>query len=1178
MSKILGLDLGTNSIGWALINTEGEKIEGIGSHIFPAGVNYEKGKEISKNATRREKRQIRRQTFRRKRRKRKLAQILIKHKMFPDIIDLEMEITKENLDKNLKDFFAINPYESRAKAYNNEKLSLYELGRIFYQFAQRRGYKESLKTSSQEDEGKIYDGKPKEGIIGINQTRERIKEFGTLGNYLNNEDPHKTRLRNRYTTRNMYLNEFDIIWESQRKYYPEILTDELKNLLGNQENGILFYQRPLRSQKHLIGHCTFEPDKPRCPASAIPFEEFRMYQFINSIKHGESILNENDKQIAVELINSKDKKFDFKEFKKKLKLEKGTFNYKDDYKITGNRTISNFRKIFGKKRWDSMSDEEKGKVWHIKLFATNKEWLSKYARENWNLDEKATEKLLKFRYADDYANLSRKAINNILPYLKEGKLYNESVLLGGLQKVFGTKRWKTLPDEEKKTIEDTVTAIVGQKSEPGKETDKVKNFLREQFNLTDERLNKLYHHSFLERQENDIEKLPEPENLRNPIVQQALYELRKIVNEIIKDSGKPDIIKVELARELKLPKKIRDKIKFENMENEKRNDEVKKILDEYNKPHSRSNIQKVLLWKESNHTCPYTGEKIGVQELFDDGYVQIEHIIPYSISLNDSLQNKTLCLADENRAKGDRTPFQFYGSNDKKWNEVKNRAYKLFRDNYPKYKRFISKQNPDADEFISSQLNDTRYIAKAAKNYLKSVCSDVHVTQGTATALLRHYWGLDTILNEPINVEKIKDGEYYGAVNENNQFIEILKWDFENKEKDIENLKKKGKLLKGKVKDGMFYSYKTRNDHRHHAVDALTVALAKKSYLQKISTLKGRGLQNKDIVHKYEVPKPWKMFWEDANNAVQNILVSHKKADRVITKIKKPLFDFNGKPRKDKNGKIIFSRGEAARGELHKESVYGKHIGKDGKEYFHITKPLEGINTSSHINKIIDDGIKRIIINRLNELGVDTNKKKFSVPNNAFFDYDESGKKIPKIFLPNKNGKPVPVKKVRLKEFISKPERLKEINQYVNPRNNHHVAVYKNEDGKLFEKVVTFWEAVERVKQGLPVINKQPKDGSKFITSLQRNDMFLLGLDGDEYENYKVDTKMLGKYLYKVEALSSKYYEFRLHISADTKDENRPSYIRIQGFGTGITGWQSFNPIKVELSILGKIFSVMDND
>lgn len=298
MSKILGLDLGTNSIGWAFVDTNKSKIKGIGSRIFPMGVNLEKGHEVSKNATRREKRQTRRQTFRRKKRKRYIAAILQKQGMFPDESKLEQEITKKTLNKKLKIFFATNPYGCRAKAYMGEKLSLLEIGRIIYHFAQRRGYKESLKGMDKE-EGKLYEGKPKEGITGINLTKEKIAEHGTLGNYFYNEDPHKVRIRSRYTTRKMFLDEFEIIWKNQKKFYPDVLTEELKLKLGDPEKGLLFYQRPLRSQKHLIGHCTFEPDKPRCPVSAIPFEEFRMYQFINTIKHGEDSLNDEDRSTVM---------------------------------------------------------------------------------------------------------------------------------------------------------------------------------------------------------------------------------------------------------------------------------------------------------------------------------------------------------------------------------------------------------------------------------------------------------------------------------------------------------------------------------------------------------------------------------------------------------------------------------------------------------------------------------------------------------------------------------------------------------------------------------------------------------------------------------------------------------------------------------------------------------------
>ena len=207
----------------------------------------------------------------------------------------------------------------------------------------------------------------------------------------------------------------------------------------------------------------------------------------------------------------------------------------------------------------------------------------------------------------------------------------------------------------------------------------------------------------------------------------------------------------------------------------------------------------------------------------------MEHIVPYSVSLNDSIRNKTLCLADENRIKGDRTPFQFYGSAERKWEEVKNRAYKLFKTNYFKYKRFVSKDIPDLEDFISRQLNDTRYISKVAKEYLSSITHKVDVTQGSVTALLRHYWGLDTILNKPFEVTNFDDGDYYATMNAVGNLIEILKWNYETKKSDLSRLAKKGRVIEGYISESVLYPYKTRDDHKHHAIDALTVALTKRS-------------------------------------------------------------------------------------------------------------------------------------------------------------------------------------------------------------------------------------------------------------------------------------------------------------------------------------------------------------
>jgi CRISPR-associated endonuclease Csn1 len=198
------------------------------------------------------------------------------------------------------------------------------------------------------------------------------------------------------------------------------------------------------------------------------------------------------------------------------------------------------------------------------------------------------------------------------------------------------------------------------------------------------------------------------------------------VNELIDEHGKIDEIKVEMARDLKISKSQRNKIRKEQKRLERENDRVKARLLEERQRITHDNILLYKLWEECKHTCPYTGKPISVTQLFS-GEVQIEHIHPWSRSLNDSFSNKTLCYADENRKKGNKTPFEFYGSDEANWSAIKERALKLFSDTkeypnaYQKFKRFV--QQKFDDDFSTRQLNDTRYISKEAKNYLSKICN-----------------------------------------------------------------------------------------------------------------------------------------------------------------------------------------------------------------------------------------------------------------------------------------------------------------------------------------------------------------------------------------------------------------------------------------------------------------------
>jgi CRISPR-associated endonuclease Csn1 len=917
----------------------------------------------------------------------------------------------------------------------------------------------------------------------------------------------------------MYIDEFETIWEQQKKYHPE-LTDELKTIFGGRkkdsyaEDGVLFHQRPLRSQKHLVGNCTFEPKKTKCQISAIPNEKRRIYEWLNTLKcdlAGEQVkLSQEDKESIVKLLFSKEK-VKFKAIRKAINKLDTTyqFNYKDDDSIYGSHTISNLsnKKFFGD-QWFKFSEKEQEDIWHVLYNFDDRDKLKQYAIEKWNFNEEKADKISKFNLKDGYANLSRKAINNILPFLKLGFTYDIAVAFGGVKNALG-KDWQL----HEQFILDNVPEIVRSNLKGGY-IEYLKEMLKVECDLDDKSLSKLYHHSSNIETNKLLDKLPvgveadkEIQSIKNPVVITALFEIRKLVNEIIEDYGNPDEIKVELARDLKISKTKRNDIRREQKRLERENDRVKAELDYIGQRPTHINILKYKLWEECNRTCPYTGKPIEVNQLFS-GKIQIEHIYPWSRSLNDSYMNKTLCFADENRAKGDLTPYEFYSKQgEQKWQDIKLQALSCFKNkpNYPnayqKFKQFV-KQKQD-DDFISRQLNDTRYISKEAKNYLSKICNKVMVAPGQMTSNLRHHWGLNTVLN---------------------------------KEDD----------------------QKSREDHRHHAVDALVMSCSTKGHLQELS--KWNRYDRSFELNNF--PKPWDTFREDAEDAVEKILVSHKKAKSILT-----LRTHITK----KNGETYKNVGVAARGQLHKETVFGKRKSPNSNEAFHVRKPIDSLTTEKQLEKVVDRTIKQLVFIRIHVLGGFVKGK---IPAETFFVIDENGIKQPQIFLPNKNGNPVPVLKVRMRENIGGAEQLKDnINQWVNPRNNHHVLIYKDEKGKLREDVVTFWTVVERKRKGFPVF-QLPLGGKEIVTTLQINDMFLLGLNEDEIDWDNPDFQILENHLNRVQKFTSGDYYFRKHQESTLDGELGKAYQYIKGFGNGKTGWLTHNPIKVKITVSGKFVRV----
>lgn len=1148
MARILGLDLGTNSIGWALIDDAENSILGMGSRIFPMGVdNLGDGtNEMSKNASRTGARSVRRQFFRRRLRKKMLLKILSEYGMCPlEEIDFKnWKQTKKFPSKKLIAWFALNPYELRNKALSAE-ISLEEVGRIFYHLIQRRGFLSNSRKGGKDD-GAIFKGNPKEGKIGIDETRENIQDK-TLGAYLFEIYPKENqpfiqgleRIRNRYTTRKMYVDEFETIWEYQKQFHPQ-LTEDLKTIIGGRKqdgydkDGVLFHQRPLRSQKHLVGNCSFEPSKTKCPISAIPNEMRRIYEWVNTVECNGKKISQEEREKIIGVLLDKEKP-SFKDLRKAIgKVDANyKFNYKDEDKIVGTHTISNLsnKKFFGK-QWFDFSEKEQEEIWHVLYFFDSKDKVKKYAIGHWGFDDEKAEAISKFNLKDGYANLSRKAIKNILPFLKIGFSYDVSVALGGIKNAFG-KDWETLEEEKKKFLLDNVPEIVRSKILGGY-IETIKVLLKKDYHLTDKQLAKLYHHSAAIGAEEILAMLPigkeadkEIQSIRNPIVITALFEVRRLVNELIKAYGKFDEIKVEMARDLKISKTRRNDIRREQQRLERENDRVKEELNRLGERITHDNILKYKLWEECKKTCPYTGVTIPIHKLFT-GEVQIEHIHPWSRSLNDSFMNKTLCWADENRKKGDRTPFEFYGNDQANWLTIKERSLKLFSDTkeypnaYQKFKRFV--QQKFDDDFTTRQLNDTRYISKEAKNYLKQICEKVTVAPGQMTATLRHFWGLNSILND------------------------------ENE--------------------------KTREDHRHHAIDALVMACSKTRYLQELSKWNRYDRQPESS----SFPLPWDSFRYDAEQSVHGILVSHKRQNNIISL---------RTHKTEKNGKVYKNLGVAARGQLHLETVYGQNKNCNSDEYVYRVD-LKRLSFSQ-FSSILDNKLKEVIINQIKKFLTEderdflnkmiSKEKKLDkalqkvikgkvdniLKENSFFMRNEGKryKKLNKLEPSDIERKPVPIKKVRVKKVLGKAERLNdEIKQYVDPQNNHHVLIYKDAQGNLKEDVVTFWTVVERKRKGFPVY-QLPPDGSEIITTLQINDMFLLGLDEEEIDWERPNTTLLKEHLFRVQKFTSGDYYFRINKTASINNANEKQ--QINSFGYGKNGWATHNPIKVKISVSGKI-------
>lgn len=945
----LGLDMGTNSIGWAIIEHDNSNqpvaLVDCGVRIFQEAVDLKT--RVPKNRTRRDARSARRLVSRKRMRRKNLLRILLQNNLLPgDSVERE---------KILTDIKLFEPYQLRRKALDG-KLELYELGRVLYHLCQRRGFQSNRKAAS-DDDGVV---KTAISTLGKEILDSRSR---TLGEYLASQ---KTK-RRRNTGRAMYAEEVDAILKKQGEYYPNILSQAIKVAIHN----CIILQRPLKLQKNLVGKCTFEPSRKRAPRALLEYQRFRMIQDLDFLKIKDPIeriyrsLIIKERKKLLELLE-RQKTLSWGKARKVLGLHSGeVFNLEEGGKkaLIGNSTAYKLHSVL-KENWDNMSDNQKRMLVTDMLTIDNEQGFLNRMQNHWRFAPEISEKLAKLELDSGYGRLSRKTICKILPFLEQGMTYDKACLAAG------------------------------------------------------------YNHSNPVAQK-ITDRLEEPPFLRNPVVQKALFEIRKVINAIIRKYGKPTIIRIEMAREMKLSTKQKDKLRKIQNENKKANERARAILEkEFNIQNpSRQDIQKYNMWIECKDICPYTGKSISREMLFSPE-VDVEHILPYSRSLDDSYMNKTLCIADENRnVKHNRSPYEAYHADTGKYQQILKRVEVL---PYPKRKKF-EQQEIDTDQFVKRQLNDTRYICVEVKNYIEQLGVNVDVTKGGATAVLRHRWNLNRVLADDCNMEK------------------------------------------------------NREDHRHHAIDAVVIALTSMALFQRLSHLSANS--NRSLGQRgFALESPWQTFYDDVDSKIGSIIISHAPSRKIT-------------------------------GAFHEKTVYGY---SQHDKCFVYKKPLSKL-TVPMVQKIRDKRVRELAEERLAEYGGEA-KKAFG-DNNPLFHIDGKTR----------------IKSVRITENLNKDtthpfrDKTGKVYKYSKYGNNHHVEIIENTQTEKRKGVfVTAMEAAKRARRDrTDIVQKDHGAEWKFLMSLCINDMV-------EIED--IDEK---KKFYRIQLLDSSNENIVLRLHTAAKLDNK---------------------------------------
>lgn len=838
---VLGLDIGVASVGWCVLETiDGRpcRLLGMGSRIYPAGVEgnldaFKLGRDEPKNQKRRMARQMRRQLWRRQRRLLKLQRLLIALGLLPELDAYDPDSIDRGFKALDRQLMSSDPlmadrrgaqvfhYRLRARAAVGA-VSAFELGRALYHLAQHRGFLSNRKAKRREGE---EDGEVKAGIESLKQ---KIVDSGlpTLGAYFASIDPEIERIRGRWLGRTELVRpEFEAIRAEQAKHQPAIRAEQWDEI-----DKAIFRQRPLRDQSHLIGKCSLEEGERRCPAAYPEAQQFRVLQQVNHLRViemdgdrevSERALTEDERLKLVDaLLTGGDLSFTNakKLLGRKSKEIRFSIERGGEKLLIGNRTHSRFAvQAEVEPIWSQLAPEAQKRLIDDILEYESQDKLVARLVKPWGFPREAARAASEIHLDAARLRFSLKAIRRMLPHLEAGKSVQEAKSAAYPQHAGADQPWDLLPP------------------------------------LKPDRVWR--DHCSGGRLYNGIE-------VRNPAVERSLSEVRKVVNAIIRRWGKPDEIRIELARDLKKPRKEREAESGRMRDQEAwRGAALRKMVEEgfghLADRRSRSDVEKVLLWEECGGVCPYTGKPISFEDLLGEHpRFEIEHIVPYSLSLEDGFGNKTLCEVHENRNRKRRmSPHDAYAGTPE-WEQILARV-RMFkgRSAMKKLKLFQSTTNGQEifGDFTKRQLNDTRYASRLAGDYLALLFggrSDIDhrqrifVSAGGATAVMRRKLGLERVLGG---------------------------------------------------------SEKNRKDHRHHAVDALAIGLTGPREVQQIAHASELALLRGEPSHRLKIDAPWESFAADVQQVVDAIVVSHRVDRRLSgpmhqeTNYSRPIKDMQGK-------------------------------------------------------------------------------------------------------------------------------------------------------------------------------------------------------------------------------------------------------------------------------------------